>query len=164
MGSTRSDIEPTLDDTARMLIVCSAGGHLAQMLALESWTNDFERTWVSFALPDAQSLLAGETVVWAHHPTTRNVPNLVRNLGVAWKTLRRIRPHVVTSCGAGVAVPFFWVARLLGIPTIYIEVFDRIDTVSLSARLCRPVSTLVLVQWAEQQTEIPEALLIGPLL
>jgi len=69
-----------------------------------------------------------------------------------------------TSCGAGVAVPFFWVARLLGIPTIYIEVFDRIDTVSLSARLCRPVSTLVLVQWAEQQTEIPEALLIGPLL
>ena len=46
---------------------------------------------------------------------------------------------MVVSDGAGVAFPFFVVARLLRIPTVYLEVYDRIDSPTLTGRLCRPL-------------------------
>jgi len=146
------------------LLVGSSGGHLAQMMALEPWWSGWRRTWVTFDTADAVSLLRGEQVVWAFHPTTRNALNLVRNLWLAFRVLRRERPEVVVSTGAGVAVPFFVMARMMGIPTAYIEVYDRIDTPTLTARLCRPFTTRMCVQWEEQLAMYPGATLIGPLL
>ena len=92
---------------AGLLMVCSSGGHLAQMLTMEPWWRDHERWWATFRTPDAEVGLAGEEVFWVHHPTTRNVKNAVRNFALAVRLLRRIRPDVVISTGAGVAVPFF---------------------------------------------------------
>ena len=86
---------------------------------------------------DARSALAGRDVVECYHPTTRHLPNLVRNTWLAWRVLRRERPAVVVSSGAAVAVPFFVLARLLRVPTVYVEVFDRIDSRTLTGRLCR---------------------------
>src|SRR3954468_11470990 len=63
------------DWPGRVLLVGSSGGHLAQLLALRSWWADRNRVWVTFPLSDARSQLAGEEVVWAHHPTTRNLRN-----------------------------------------------------------------------------------------
>ncbi len=119
---------------------------------------------MTFDTADAVSLLADEQVVWAHHPTTRNLVNAVRNLGLAWFTLRRERPDVVVSDGAGVAVPCFVVAKLLRIKTVYVEVYDRIDSRTLTGRLCYPITDLFCVQWPEQQRLYPKAELIGRLL
>lgn len=156
--------EPAVPDRAHVLLVGSAGGHLAQLLRLEPWWRHHDRTWVTFEKPDATSLLADETVIWAHHPTTRNVPNLLRNLALAVREIRRLRPDVVISTGAGVALPFFVMARLVGIPTVYVEVFDRIDSATLTGRLCRPFSTRFCVQWPEQQPLYRGSVVIGPLL
>ena len=114
--------------------------------------------------PDARSLLAGEPVIWAFHPTTRNVINLVRNLGLAWRLLRRRRPDVVVTTGAGVAFPFFLIARCLGVRTVYLEVYDRIELRTLTGGLCHPLANLFLVQWEEQLHLYPRAELIGPVL
>jgi UDP-N-acetylglucosamine:LPS N-acetylglucosamine transferase len=146
----------------RILLVCSSGGHLSQLLPLRSWWAEHERVWVTFSTLDARSKLGGERVVWAAHPTTRNIPNLIRNLGIAFGQIRRVRPDVVVSTGAGVAVPFFWLARLFGIATVYIEVFDRIDGPTLTGRLCRPVTDLFLVQWEDQLRFYRGSVLLGP--
>lgn len=145
----------------RLLLVCSSGGHLAQLAALEPWSREHERHWVCFDTPEALDLLRDEQVTWAYHPTTRNVVNLVRNLGLAWRVLRRERPDVVISTGAGVAVPFFVLARLLRISTTYLEVYDRIDTPTLTARLCRPFTDRMLVQWDEQRRLYAGAEVVG---
>ena len=87
---------------------------------------------------DAQSLLAGERVEHAYAPTTRNVRNLVRNTWLAWKVVAKERPRVVITTGAGVAVPFAWIARLRGARIVYVESLTRIDRLSLSARLVAP--------------------------
>ncbi len=145
----------------RVLLVSSSGGHLTQLMALRPWWQEHERTWVTFRTLDATSKLAGEDVVWAHHPTTRNAKNLVRNSRLAWQTMRRVRPDVVISTGAGVAVPFFWMHRPFHAASVYLEVFDRVDSRTLTGRLCRPVSDLFLVQWPEQQRLYPSSLLVG---
>jgi hypothetical protein len=146
------------------LLVASSGGHLAQLMALEPWWWAWDRTWVTFDTEDAVSLLRGERTVWAYHPTTRNIINLIRNLFLAVRVTRAERPAVVVSCGAGVALPFFVVAWLMRIPTAYIEVYDRIDTATLTGRLCRPFTSRMCVQWEEQLAMYPGAELIGPLL
>ncbi|WP_245719117.1 UDP-N-acetylglucosamine--LPS N-acetylglucosamine transferase [Micromonospora rhizosphaerae] len=146
------------------MLVGSSGGHLAQLLALEPWYRDRARSWVTFDTPDARSLLPGEQVVWAYHPTTRNLKNLARNFRLAARTFKRRNVAAVVTTGAGVALPFVVVARLRGLPTVYIEVYDRIDSPTLTARLCRPFLSAMLVQWEEQRRFYPEATVVGNLL
>jgi hypothetical protein len=149
--------------TLDLLLVCSSGGHLAQLAALGPWMRNHRRRWVCFDTPDALSLLAGEEVRWAHRPTTRSVVNLVRNLLLAWRLMRR-RPDVVISTGAGAALPFFVLARLRGVPTVYLEVYDRIDTPTLTGRLCRPFTDRMLVQWDEQSRLYRDTTVVGVVL
>jgi len=146
------------------LLVGSSGGHLAQLLALAPLWNRDNRSYVTFDTIDAVSLLADEQVTWAHHPTTRNARNLIRNSWLAVRELRSRRPDVVVSTGAAVAFPFFLAARSMGIPTVYVEVYDRIDGPTLTGRLCRPFTTLFCVQWPEQLEYYRGAQLVGSLM
>lgn len=152
------------DGPQRVLLVASSGGHLAQLIALRSWWGKRDRSWATFNTPDVVSQLGGEEVDFVRHPTTRNVPNLVRNTVIAWRVLRRRRPDMVVSTGAGSAIPFFVFARLLGIPTMYIEVYDRISSRTVTGRLCLPFSSAFCVQWEAQRKIYPSAKVIGPLL
>lgn len=147
----------------RLLLVCSSGGHLLQLHELRAAWETFPRTWVTFDKSDARSLLRDERVVHAFGPTNRNIPNLLRNLRLAWRMIRRDRPAAILTTGAGVAVPFAWVARLHGIPTIYVESFTRIERLSLSGRLIAPVATRLYGQWPELAQNAPRVRFAGNL-
>ena len=146
-----------------LLLVCSSGGHLLQLHELRAAWEAFPRTWVTFDKSDARSLLRDERVVHAFGPTNRNIPNLLRNLRLAWRMIRRERPAAILTTGAGVAVPFAWVARLHGIPTIYVESFTRIERLSLSGRLIAPVATRLYGQWPELAQNAPRVRFAGNL-
>jgi beta-1,4-N-acetylglucosaminyltransferase len=150
--------------TDRIGLVGSNGGHLAHLLALRPFWAEHDRFWVTFDAEDATSRLAGERTYWCHHPTNRNLPNLVRNTFLALRVLRRERPTLIVSSGAAVAVPFFWIGRLLGIRSVFIEVIDRIDGPTLTGRLVRPVAARILVQWQDQLRAYPGAVDVGPIL
>jgi UDP-N-acetylglucosamine:LPS N-acetylglucosamine transferase len=152
------------DGLRPVLLVGSSGGHLAQLMSLRSWWEQRPRHWVTFQTPDALSRLEGETVTWAHFPTTRNARNALRNLRLALSDIRTLRPALIVSTGAGVAVPYFVIAKLFGVPTAYIEVYDRIDSRTLTGRLCHPLTDVFCVQWEEQRRMYPGAVVIGHLL
>jgi UDP-N-acetylglucosamine:LPS N-acetylglucosamine transferase len=160
-------MEQPVDQPGRrrpVLLVSTQGGHLAQMLALREWWSRRDHFWVCPETPDVVDRLAGERVIRSYSPTTRNLLNLARNIVLAIGVLRRERPSIVVSAGAGVAVPFFVVAWLLRIPTVFIEVYDRVDTPTLTGRLCGPFTTRRFVQWQSQLDFYPDAHLVGPLL
>lgn len=132
-----------------ILLVSSNGGHLLQLVQLrEAWTRQ-RRVWVTFDKADSRSMLAGERVFYAYHPTNRNLLNLLRNVWLATKVIRQLRPAAIVTTGAGVAVPFCYVGRLFGARIVYIESFSRIDEASLTARLIHPVAHRFFVQWPE---------------
>lgn len=145
----------------KVMVIASTGGHLAQLAEVRRHWPDVDVEWVTFHKPDAVAVCGVEPVVWAHHPTTRNVGNAIRNAALAVRVLRRSRPDVVLSNGAGVAVPFFVVAKLLGIPTVYMEVFDRVALPTLSGLLCYPIADQFLIQWPSQRRFYPQAELVG---
>jgi UDP-N-acetylglucosamine:LPS N-acetylglucosamine transferase len=147
-----------------VLLVSTQGGHLAQLLVLRGWWERRERVWVCPDTPDVVDRLAGERVITSYSPTTRHIGNLLRNARLAVRVLREERPALVVSAGAGVAVPFFVAARVLGIPTVFIEVYDRVDTPTVTGRLCGPFTTRRIVQWQRQLEFYPDAHLVGPLL
>ncbi len=130
----------------KMALVCSSGGHLFQLHMLSRAWRDRERFWVSFKTSDATYLLKDERVHWAHHPTNRHIPNLLRNLWMSFDVLRKEKPDVIVSTGAGVGVPFIVCGWLLGIKTVYVESITRREELSLSGILCRPFVSKLLVQ------------------
>ncbi len=145
-------------------MVSSSGGHLFQLYLLKPWWEKHPRLWVSFKKADALSLLKGEKVYWAHFPTTRNLWNLLRNTLLALKVFVKERPWLVVSTGAGVAVPFFWLAKVFGAKTVYIEVYDRINSPTLTGKLVYPVTDLFVLQWEEQKKFYPRGVVLGGLL
>ena len=145
----------------KVCLVGSSGGHLTHLYMLKPYWENHQRFWVTFDKADAQSLLQGETMYPCYHPTNRNLKNLIRNTFLAWKILRKEKPDLIISSGAAVAVPFFYLGKLFGAKTVYVEVFDRIDAPTLTGRLVQPVSDLVVVQWEEMKAVYPKAVNLG---
>ena len=140
----------------KVCLVGSSGGHLTHLYMLKPFWKDKERFWVTFDKEDARSMLKGEKVYPCYFPTNRNLKNLIKNTFVAWKVLRKEKPDLVISSGAAVAVPFFYIAKL-----IYIEVFDRIDKSTLTGRLVYPIADKFIVQWDEMKKVYPKAINLG---
>jgi Oligosaccharide biosynthesis protein Alg14 like len=86
---------------------------------------------------------------WHTDRPTRSLRNLIRNLPFAWRTIRRLDPDVILSTGAGVAVPFFLVGKLLHRRLVYVESVTRTQSVSLSGRLVYPLADEFFVQWPQ---------------
>jgi UDP-N-acetylglucosamine:LPS N-acetylglucosamine transferase len=148
----------------KVCLVSSSGGHLFQLHALKAWWQKVDRFWVTFQKADAASLLGGEKVYRAHGPTTRNIKNLIRNFFLAFRILLKEKPDLIISTGAAVAVPFFYVGKLLGCRLVFIEVYDRVDSPTLTGRLVYPITDAFVLQWPEQKKYYPKGRLIGQLL
>jgi beta-1,4-N-acetylglucosaminyltransferase len=131
----------------RVLLVCSPGGHLQQMLALRPAWEGFDRAWATLEGADVDYLLREERVTLAHGPTNRSLKMAFRNLAVAWRLIRSHRPEAILSTGAGIAVPFFLVGKLLRVRLVYVESVTRTESISLSGRLLYPLADRFFTQW-----------------
>ena len=145
----------------KICLVGSSGGHLTHLYMLKPFWKNKERVWVTFDKEDARSILAGEKVYPCYFPTNRNLKNLIRNTFLAVKILKKEKPDLLISSGAAVAVPFFYIAKLMGKKLIYIEVYDRIDKPTLTGRLVYPIVDSFIVQWEEQKMVYKKAVNFG---
>ena len=145
----------------KVCLVSSSGGHLTHMYMLKPFWQDKKRFWVTFDKEDARSLLKGETMYPCYYPSNRSLKALVINTVRAFKVLKKERPDLIISCGAAVAVPFFYVGKLFGAKLIYIEVFDRIDSSTLTGKLVYPITDRFIVEWEEMKKVYPKAVNLG---
>ena len=145
----------------KICLVGSSGGHLAHLNMLKPFWSREDRFWVTFDKEDARSILKGEKMYPCYFPTNRNLKNLIKNTFLAIRILRKERPDVIISSGAAVAVPFFYLGKLFGAKTVYIEVFDRIDKPTVTGKLVYPVTDKFIVQWEEMKKVYPKAINLG---
>lgn len=146
----------------KICLVCSSGGHLMQLYKLKPVWEQYDRFWVTFDKEDAKSILKQETMFPCYYPTNRSLKALLINLVIAWRILRRERPDVIISSGAAVAVPFFYLGKLLfHTKVMYIEVFDRIEKLTMTGRLVYPITDRFIVQWEKLREKYPKAINLG---
>ena len=128
----------------KIALVCSDGGHLAEMLALSGVFGGHSCFYLTYGGGMADSLRPA-------YFFSRFLKNPFRQLAV-WFRIARIfakeRPAVVFSTGAELAVPAFYVGKFLfGCRLIYLECSAQVNTPSLTGRAVYPVTDLFLVQW-----------------
>lgn len=145
----------------KICFVGSSGGHLAHLYMLKPFWETKERFWATFDKEDARSLLSGEKLYPVYYPSNRSIKALLINTYRAIKILKKEKPDLIISSGAAPAIPFFWVGKLMGAKTVYIEVFDRIDKSTISGKMCYPVADLFIVQWEEMKAVYPKAVNLG---
>lgn len=137
------------------------GGYLTHLYMLKDFWKDKDRFWVTFDKEDARSILKNEKVISCYYPTNRNIKNLIKNTFLAIRILLKEKPDLIISSGAAVAVPFFYIGKILGAKLIYIEVFDRIDKPTVTGKLVYPIADKFIVQWEEQKKVYPKAINLG---
>jgi len=130
-----------------LCLVCSHGGHLAEMLRLEQ---AFEGCRTFYFCYDADTTRRLENAY--------RVPNKPLSLGAFGKNLLRLvrifrheRPDVVISTGAEIAIPAALVAKLFRIPVMYIECGAQVFSPSMTGRILYYVADRFYVQWPELQ-------------
>ncbi|MGY3724765.1 Oligosaccharide biosynthesis protein Alg14 like [Granulicatella balaenopterae] len=145
----------------KVCLVGSSGGHLTHLYMLKPFWKNKERFWVTFDKVDAQSILEGEKMYPCYYPTNRSIKALIKNTILAIKVLRKEKPDLIVSSGAAVAVPFFYVGKLMGAKVVYIEVFDRIDKPTITGKLVYPIADEFIVEWEEMKKVYPKAVNLG---
>ncbi len=126
-----------------ILITLGGGGHTEQMLRL------------------SKQLVGRATIAYV-------VANVItarwfRNVARALRIVARSRPAAVVTAGPNFALPLLLVARLAGVPTIYVETWSRVRTKSLSGKFFYRFVDRFYVQWREQLRIYPRAQFCGRL-
>lgn len=133
----------------KVALICSSGGHFYELYSIRKFCENSAHFWITFPTSDTKSILKDDKVYWAYYPTNRNLKNLFKNIILAFQILKKEKPSVIISTGAGVCVPFMYMAKIFGIKTVYLESMTRIESLSLSAKLVYPIVDHILVQWSE---------------
>lgn len=150
-----------------LCLAASPGGHIAELQAARQAFAGYARAWVTGASAQADALReAGEQVhllpLWGRD--TDSLRGLVPNLRLSWRLVRRVRPGVVITNGAGLVAPFALMARLAGADLIVIETMARVTKLSLTGRILAPFARTLVVQWSEMRERYPRAIVCRPAL
>jgi len=138
-------------------LITSRGGHLFQVYQLKEWWSRYDRFWITQKGEDSGFLLKGERIYYGHFPESRHLINAIRNFFLGWKILKKEKPDLLFSCGAGIAPPVFLVAKFFGCKLIFMEPYDFIKFPSLSGRLLEPLVNKLLVQQVCQKNFFKKA-------
>jgi UDP-N-acetylglucosamine:LPS N-acetylglucosamine transferase len=132
----------------KICLACSHGGHLTETLQL---LDAFEEHDFFFATYHSarDAFVQGLARAYFTENIGVNVMRMLRATFWAWKVLLQERPHVIVSLGAEIAIPFFYLGRLMGIKTIFVESWCRVEDLSRTGWLVYPIADAFWVQWPQ---------------
>lgn len=132
----------------KICLVCSHGGHFTETLQILEAFQQHEIFFVTYHSPREADVLQLAPAYLTENIGT-NPWRFLLSIFWALKILLHERPQVIVSLGAEVAIPFFYLGKMLGIRTVFIESWCRVENLSKTGRLVYPVADIFLVQWPQ---------------
>jgi len=127
----------------KIALVCSHGGHLTEMLQLMEAFEGHKAFFITYDSPRTRAL--------EHKYLLRNIGTNPLVMAQAFLSMLRIllkeKPKLIVSTGSEIAIPAFYLAKILRIKTIFIESWTRVERPTGTGKIVYPVSDLFLVQW-----------------
>ncbi|MFW9961853.1 MAG: hypothetical protein ACFFDV_12610 [Candidatus Thorarchaeota archaeon] len=158
----------------RIAVILGRGGHTAQTFALvDGLGPDFQYLYligILDSLTPKKIKIPGKVlpvITPRLLPQDSRIMSILRTLVtliLAVVYLLLFRPSIVISCGTGLTVPIFLVARALGIKTCFIESMSRVESLSITGRLLLGKTDLFVVQWPSLAAKTPGTIYGGQLL
>jgi UDP-N-acetylglucosamine:LPS N-acetylglucosamine transferase len=137
----------------KICIVSSCGGHLTEVRALRTVYERYEHFYVlndRILLPKD---MVGKTIFVRHSERDRL---FFVNLWEAWRIIRKERPSMILSTGAGPAVPFVLIGKLFRTPSIFIEISAQVIKPSLTGRIMYYLADRFFYQWKSLDRDFPK--------
>jgi UDP-N-acetylglucosamine:LPS N-acetylglucosamine transferase len=130
----------------KIALVCSHGGHLTEMLCLMNAFEGHEVFFITYESTRTDDLRFKKYIL-------KNIGTNFFQMIVAFIKFLKIllieRPQLIVSTGSEIAIPAFYIAKLRGIKTVYIESWCRVSTPSSTGKIVYYVSDLFLIQWPQ---------------
>lgn len=128
----------------KIAIACSAGGHLVHVLQIKKALSRYNYFFITYKQEDTIALK--EKKYFVIDPK-KNPLGLIKNFFQSAKIIFKEKPDVVFSTGGGCAFFSCFFGKLFGSKIIYLDVYDRINELTLTGKLVYPLADLFLVQW-----------------
>ncbi|MFH8080702.1 MAG: PssD/Cps14F family polysaccharide biosynthesis glycosyltransferase [Candidatus Aenigmatarchaeota archaeon] len=131
----------------KVCISCSAGGHLIEALQIKSAYENHDYFFLTFYQKGITDEIKNERVYFLKNPE-RNPFKIIKCAIDTFKVLKKEKPNIIISTGAGFAIPSIILGKLIfNCKIIFIETFTRIHEPSLSGKIAYYFSDLFFVQW-----------------
>jgi beta-1,4-N-acetylglucosaminyltransferase len=145
----------------KVCVVSSCGGHLAEVRLLKP---AFEHHDHFYVLND-RVLLPQDMENKTYFATLfeRDVRGFLANLKEAFQILRKEKPDLILSTGAGILIPFALWAKLFRIPVVFVETLNRVHHPSLTAKIMYRLADRFFYQWETLQMVFPKGDCSGPI-
>lgn len=151
----------------KILLVCSDGGHLAQILELENLFLQYNYLIVT-ERTEATLPLKKKYNIRFLNPRSKGKK---RSLGFAWsmvvnfflsiKLILSHYPKVIITTGSHTAVPICFIGKLFFVKIIWILSYARISSKAISADFVYPIADKFIVQWESAQKLYPKSIFVG---
>jgi UDP-N-acetylglucosamine:LPS N-acetylglucosamine transferase len=144
----------------KICIVSSCGGHLTEVRCLRPAYEHHEHFYVLNDRVLLPADMEGKTYFISHSERDRK---FLVNLWEAFRVLRKEKPDVILSTGAGPAVPFALVGRLLfKTRVIFVETITRVVAPSLTGKLMYRLAHRFFYQHSGLKMFFPRGTYGGP--
>lgn len=141
---------------SKLCLIASAGGHLSQLLSLSPVWQGYEVICVSTGQMVKEKL---DTIGKTYIVGECNREHPIQTMGVMFKCFKIIlkeRPDVVLSTGAAAGFLMCFWGKLCGAKIIWMDSIANACKLSMSGRMIRPFSDLILSQWPDVAARYPK--------
>jgi UDP-N-acetylglucosamine:LPS N-acetylglucosamine transferase len=153
----------------RILFTSSTGGHLEQLKVLVNelqFEKEVERYVLIEKSPFENKFKNAKEVFYLIQQDRKEKMFLfkfAKNILTAFQVLRKLKPDFLISTGAGATLPVIILSKLFGTKVIYIESLAKINSLTLTGRICNKFTNRFYVQWNELSQKTPNTYYKGRL-
>lgn len=73
----------------------------------------------------------------------------------------KVSPDIIVTTGAGGVIPMCIIGKLMKKKIIFIETFSRIDSTTITGKICYKFADVFIIQWESLQRFYPNAKYLG---
>ena len=140
-------------------IISSCGGHLTEILRFRKLYFNFNYFFVINDTIKLPKFMKNKTLFITH--SERDLL-FFKNLYEAFVIIKRKKPDILISAGAGLIVPFSIISKFFNnIKIIYIETMASYEKPSLTGRLMKYLANDFFYQWKHLKKYFPKGKYIG---
>jgi len=143
----------------KIALIANSGGHMSELRAIQPAFEGHDCFYITLRRPWHKSLapcfFIGPPKEKLPRKLALGIYLVTAFFHVCWVILKT-RPDLVVSTGAELAIPAFWMAKLLGARTLFLESLTRYDRPSRAGRFVMPVADVFLTQQEQMVASDPK--------
>lgn len=149
----------------KVMFICSAGGHLTELLKIERLFKKYDYILVTEKNKISQKLTTKykmEFLIYgSRYYPLKYIFVFIFNFFKSIYLFFKYKPDLVYTTGAHTSVVMCYLAKIFRKKIVFVEVFDRINNPTLSGRMVHKIANLFIVQHEELLNKYSNSKYIG---